>query len=85
MAASLSYETNLMTYLDTNAKLLNYEINDKTIKLDFDEFILSDITNNTILEEVVYTIGLSLCDELDLDTVIFLVNDEVITTFKLND
>ena len=85
LAASLSYETNLMTYLDTNAKLLNYEINDKTIKLDFDEFILSDITNNTILEEVVYTIGLSLCDELDLDTVIFIVNDEVITTFKLND
>lgn len=83
LATSLSYESNLMSYLDNNIKLLDYEIIDKTIKLDFNDAILSDITNNLILEEVMYTIGLSLCDELDVEKVIFMVNSEEISTFSL--
>ena len=83
LATSLSYESNLMSYLDNNIKLLDYEIIDKTIKLDFNDAILSDITNNLILEEVMYTIGLSLCDELDVEEVIFMVNSEEISTFSL--
>lgn len=83
LATSLSYESNLMSYLDNNIKLLDYEIIDKTIKLDFNDAILSDITNNLILEEVMYTIGLSLCDVLDVEEVIFMVNSEEISTFSL--
>lgn len=83
LATSLTYESNLMSYLDANVKLLDYEVIDKTIKLNFNDLILSDITNNVILEEVMYTIGLSLCDELDLEEVIFIVNDKEISTFSL--
>ena len=72
LASSVIYESNLMSYLDTNIKLLDYEITDNVIKLNFNDLILSDITNNLILEEVMYTIGLSLCDDLDVDTVVFL-------------
>jgi len=82
LATSLSYQSNLMSYLDTNVKLLDYEIIDKTIKLNFNDLILSDITNNTILEEVKYTIGLSLCDEFNLEKVIFQVEDKEISTFS---
>lgn len=82
LATSISYETNLMSYLDTNVKLLDYEITDNKIKLNFNNLILSDITSNVILEEVIYTIGLSLCDELDIEEVIFQVNDEEISTFS---
>lgn len=81
LSSSLLYETNLMSYLDTNVKLLDYEITDKVIKLNFNELILSDITNNKILEEVMYTIGLSLCDELNIEDVIFKVNNQEISTF----
>lgn len=83
LASSLTYETNLVSYLDANAKLLDYELADNVIKLNFNELILSDITNNQILEEVVYTIGLSLCDELDIESVIFQVNNREISTFSL--
>ena len=82
LATSLTYETNLMSFLDTNVKLLDYEINDNTIKLNFNNLILSDITSNIILEEVIYTIGLSLCDELDVEEVVFQVNNEEISTFS---
>lgn len=83
LATNLTYESNLMSYLDSNIKLLDYEIVDKTIKLDFNEAILSDITSSKILEEVKYTIGLSLCDELDIEKVVFLVNNKEISTFLL--
>jgi len=82
LATALTYETNLMSYLDTNVKLLDYEIIDNTIKLNFNNLILSDITANVILEEVMYSIGLSLCDELDVEEVIFQVNNEEISTFS---
>ena len=63
-------------------KPLDYEIIDNTIKLNFNNLILSDITANVILEEVMYSIGLSLCDELDVEEVIFQVNNEEISTFS---
>ena len=85
LATSLSYESNLMSYLNSNVKLLDYEIIDDTVKLEFNDLILSDITNNLILEEVIYTIGLSLCDELDVTEVIFMVNNKEISTFSLSD
>lgn len=82
LSASLTYQTNLMSYLDANVRLLDYEIADKTIKLNFNDMILSDITNNVILEEVIYTIGLSICDELDVEKVIFQVNNQEISAFS---
>jgi len=82
LATSITYETNLMSFLDTNVKLLDYELTDNKIKLNFNNLILSDITSNVILEEVIYTIGLSLCDEFDIEEVIFQVNNEEISTFS---
>ena len=81
LSTSLIHESNLMSYLDSNIKLLDYEIKDNIIKLNFNDLILSDITNNTILEEVMYTIGLSLYDELNVEKVIFEVNNQEISTF----
>ena len=82
LKASLTYESNLMSYLDNNVKLLNYEINEETIKLNFNDLILSDITNDRILEEVTYTIGMSLCEDLNLKKVIFEVEGKEICTFS---
>lgn len=73
------YESNLMSFLNVNTKLLSYEINDNTIKLNFNNMILSDITENSILEEVLYTISLSISENYDVDKVIFIVDNEEIT------
>ena len=83
LASSLIYESNLMSYLDANVKLLDYKLEDDKITLNFNDFIISDITNNLILEEVMYTIGLSLCDDLDVNTVVFEVNNREISTFSM--
>ena len=82
LSTSLNYQSNLMSYLDSNVKLLNYEIKDNTIKLNFNDLIATDIKEDKILEEVTYTIGLSLCEELDVEKVIFEVEGKEICTFS---
>ena len=70
------YESNLMSFLNVNTKLLDYEIKDDVIKLNFNNLILSDITGNSILEEVIYTISLSVSNEIDVKEVVFMVENE---------
>ena len=82
LATSLIYESNLMSYLDMNVKLLDYQLLDDAIRLNFNDYILSDISDNLILEEVIYTIGLSLCEQLNIKEVVFLVDNKEISTFS---
>lgn len=72
------YESNLMSFLDVSAKLLDYEIEEEVIKLNFNNAILSDVTSNNILEEVIYTISLSMDDNYGVEEVIFYVENEEI-------
>ncbi len=78
MSSAPVYESNLMSFLNVNTKLLNYELQDKELKLYFDDSILGDVTNNNILEEVVYTISLSMQDNFNVEDVVFYANDEEI-------
>ncbi len=78
LSTSPIYETNLMSYVNSNVSLLDYTIEDQSLKLNFNDSILSDTTSNHILEEVIYTISLSMEDNYDIKEVIFLVNDEEI-------
>ena len=66
LSTSPVYESSLMSFLNVSAKLLNYEIVDNTLKLNFNNMILNDITSNNILEEVVYTVGLSMSDNFNV-------------------
>jgi len=81
LSTSPVYESSLISFLNVSTKLLNYEIIDNTLKLNFNNMILNDITSNNILEEVVYTIGLSMNDNLDVEEVVFMVENEEIYKF----
>lgn len=78
LATSPIYETNLMSYLNSNVNLIDYSLDDKTLSLNFNNSILSDNTNDKILEEVIYTIGLSIMDNFTVEEVSILVNNEEI-------
>ena len=77
-------QTNLMSYLAANAELLNYEINEQTAKLTFNNSIFDSFNDKNILEEVKYTIGLSIIDNFNVNNVIFNVDNEKIADFSLN-
>ena len=74
-----------MSYLNAGVVLNDYELSDNNLKLNFNELLLSDADSNKILEEVVYTIGLSMNDVYDdLKTVSFYVNNDEIYTLSLD-
>ena len=58
LSSSPIYETNLMSYLNANADLNNYELVGNNLKLNFNELLLNDLDEKNILEEVIYTISL---------------------------
>lgn len=78
LSTSPIYETNLMSFLNSNVSLIDYTLNDDSLALNFNDSILSDPTNNKILEEVIYTISLSIEDNYNVKEVSFLVNNEEI-------
>lgn len=86
LSSSPIYETNLMSYLNANTEVYDYELSGNNLKLNFNNLLLSDEDSNKILEEVIYTIGLSM-DAVynDLEEVSFYVNNEEIYTLNIND
>ena len=79
LKSSPIYETNLISYLASSVELLNYEELENTITLSFNKAIFNDLEEKNILEEVKYAIGLSIKDTLNINTVIFKVDDKIIT------
>lgn len=82
LKSSPIYETNLISYLASSVELLNYETLENQIYLSFNNKIFSDFNEKNILEEVKYSIALSLKDSLNIDDVVFKVDDEIITSYK---
>lgn len=78
LSASPIHETNLMSYLNANTSLINYEQDGDTFNLNFNDAILENKSSNKILEEVIYTISLSLNDNYNVKEVNFLVNNKEI-------
>ena len=86
LSSSPIYETNLMSYLNSEAKLISYDLSEDTLKLNFNSLLLNDVDKKSILEEVIYTISLSM-DNIynDLKEVSFWVDDEEIYVMKMDE
>lgn len=86
LSSSPIYETNLMSYLNAGAVLEDYELLDNNLKLNFNELLLNDINKKNLLEEVIYTISLSMGNYYNnLETVSFYINNEEVYTVNIND
>ena len=78
LSSNNTYKTNLMSYLNSNTKLINAEEKENELRLSFNNSILDSINEQTILEEVIYTISLSVKDNYNVDSVIFNVDNKEI-------
>lgn len=80
LKTSPTYDTSLVSYLTTSAELLNYEILENSINLSFNNAVLS-LEEDKIIEEVKYSIALSIRDTYDISETIFYVDDMLIDAF----
>ncbi len=73
-------QTNLTSYLASSANLENYEILENTINLSFNNDLIPNMNSSSILEEVKYSIFLSLRDTYNVKSVVFELPNNDITT-----
>lgn len=78
LTSSSIYNSNLMSYLNSNTKLLAANETIDNLDLNFNSYIFNNYDEKDILEEVIYTIGLSVRDNYDVKEVNILVEDEEI-------
>lgn len=78
LSSSPVSETNLMSFLNSNTKLLATQEEVDSLFLVFNEYIFSDLESKNILEEVIYSISLSIKDNYDVKEVIFKIEEEEI-------
>ena len=78
LTTSRIYETNLMSFLNYNTKLIDYELEEDVLTLNFNEFIFEDEGASKVLEEVIYSISLSIRENYDVKEVNFNVNNKEI-------
>ena len=78
LSSNNTYKTNLMSYLNSNTKLISVEEKENELRLSFNNSILDNISNQKILEEVIYTISLSVKDNYNVDSVVFNVDNKEI-------
>ncbi|MCI8778782.1 MAG: GerMN domain-containing protein [Bacilli bacterium] len=78
LTSSSVYNSNLMSYLNSNTKLLAANETIDKLDLNFNAYIFNNYDEKDILEEVIYTIGLSVRDNYDVKEVNILVDDEEI-------
>lgn len=83
LTTSYIYENNLMSFLHSNVKLLDYKEQENVMFLNFNDYLFD--SNDKILEEVIYTIAYSVFDNYDVNQVMLQVNGENVDTIGVND
>lgn len=78
LSSSNVYKTNLMSYLNNNTELISVNESEQDLIVNFNNAIFNDINKEEILEEVIYTISMSINDNYDVNNVIFNVEDKEI-------
>lgn len=76
LSSNYIYESNLMSFLNSNTKLLEYRKDDDVMYLNFNDYLFDG--NDKVLEEVIYSLAYSVFDNYDVNMVMFEVNNEEI-------
>jgi germination protein M len=85
LTSSNLYKTNLMSYLNSQAKLISVTELENELDLEFNSYIFNDLDNENILEEVIYTLALSISDNYpNINEAVIMVNNKEICKTVLN-
>lgn len=72
------YQTDLVSFLSSNAELLDYEIEENKVKLNFNQYLLDTFYDDSLLEEVKFAISNSIKDSLKVKEIEIQINGKAI-------
>ena len=70
-------ETNLMSYLNEKVRLENYELKSNMVTLSFSNIL--DFSFEPLKEEVIYTLANSILESTNIEKVVFMQNNHILT------
>lgn len=76
LTSSSSYNSNLMSFLSSDTKLISVNNSGDIMELEFNNSILNNINTKDILEEVIYTIALSVEENYGVNELVISVDNE---------
>ena len=76
LSSRSSIESSLISYLNHETKLINYNLEDGDLNLYFNEEILKDNSDNVVLEEIKSCIKYSISDSYDIKDIHFFSNNK---------
>ena len=83
LSSNYIYGSNLMSFLNSNTKLLEYHKDDDVMYLNFNDYLFDG--NDKVLEEVIYSLAYSVFDNYDVNMVMFEVNGQKIGYISTSD
>lgn len=83
LTTSYIYEPNLMSFLNSNTKLLDHEEKENVMSINFNNALFDG--NDKIVEEVKYTLAYSIFDNYDVEQVLLQVDGKNIETISKKD
>ncbi len=83
LSSSYIYEENLMSFLNDNIKLLDYEEKENILFLNFNDYLFTG--DKKVVEEVIYAISYSAFANYDISSVYFEVNNEKVKQIHKDD
>ena len=83
LTTSYIYEPNLMSFLNSNTKLLNYNEQDDVMTINFNNAIFD--SSDKVLEEVVYTIAYSVFANYNVEEIVLESDNKVFESINIKD
>lgn len=83
LTANYIYEPNLMSFLNSNTKLLDYKEQENIMTINFDKAIFDG--DNKILEEVTYTLANSVFSNYNVSELVIKVEGKIMENINLKD
>lgn len=82
LSSGFNPNKNLKSFLNDGTELVSSSLEDGVMNLDFNSYLFDNVDEKDILEEVIYTISLSVNDNYDVDEVVFNVDNEEVYKTK---
>ncbi len=80
LTSKAMYQTNLISYLN-DARQINYEINGDYMLIRLNGELYHDLMQSNLIESVVYSINLSIKDNYNIKTVMYMVDEIIINSY----
>ena len=80
LTSKTMYQTNLISYL-TDSKQISYEVTDEYMLIKLSEELYADLNNSNLMESVVYSMNLSIKENYNIKTVMYMTEEIILNTY----